>query len=157
MLSSETALLAERTQAGISFSALNILSGYPIEIRSADIEFLGFAIFSYLAFRHLPADQAKECCDHVARWIVSSRGTTHSESTKVKLQKIYPLLGRSVADAYENRQTMTSPPYIALGFDICDLLGDGYNPKIINPIELGLVTKRILDESYMKFKDRFLV
>ncbi|WP_142924348.1 hypothetical protein, partial [Klebsiella pneumoniae] len=45
---------------------------------------------------------------------------------------------RGVADAYENNQTMTTPPHIALGFDICDIIGNGYTPSRCNVIETVL-------------------
>ena len=69
-----------------------------------------------------------------------------------EMQKTYPILANGVADAYENNQTMSTPPHIALGFDICDIIGNGYNPSNCHVVELGLIVKRFLDIGYEQFK-----
>ncbi|MFL3372320.1 hypothetical protein ACJ0MA_26640, partial [Klebsiella pneumoniae] len=99
---------------------------------------------------------AKEICDSIAKWIVNSHGEHNANERKAAIKKYYPILARGVADAYENNQTMTTPPHIALGFDICDIIGNGYTPSRCNVIELGLIVKQFLDKGHEKFKEHYL-
>ncbi|HFK3573117.1 TPA: hypothetical protein ACGZOW_005566, partial [Klebsiella pneumoniae] len=146
----------EQTVAGISFEMMNSAAYDTLGLNTSNIELLSFAIYSYHAFRHYQPDLAKEICDSIAKWIVNSHGEHNANERKAAIKKYYPILARGVADAYENNQTMTTPPHIALGFDICDIIGNGYTPSRCNVIELGLIVKQFLDKGHEKFKEHYL-
>ncbi|AVI92658.1 hypothetical protein CW753_25720 [Klebsiella pneumoniae] len=152
MDTSEYVRSGERTLAGISFEIMNSEAFDSLDLNSSNIQLLSFAIYSYHAFHYYRPELAKEICDGIAKCIVNSHGEHNSNERRDALQKTYPILANGVADAYENNQTMSTPPHIALGFDICDIIGNGYNPSNCHVVELGLIVKRFLDIGYEQFK-----
>lgn len=153
MKKSELALLANRTLASISFGIINLEDYDLLDLNISNVEILAFAIYTYHAFHTHQPELAREVCDDLALWVANSHGEHNSKERMAALQKITPILGEGVANVYENNQTTSVPPHIALGFDICDAIGNGYNERKCNVIKLGLIVKQILDIGEKKFKE----